>query len=350
MEKSNKGKKVLKICLKILIPVVAIFIIAAIVLQCCGFGPLFGLYEPKSDSHKYTDELEDYGIWDNTIDKQMPQTVVYKLVMDHFKAPLPEGKTAKKVIFLGFDGFRADAIANIKDDPKSAIMYVKSKGGLYHTFAGGVPGKSEQHTSTAPGWASMLTGGWSIFHGINNNGQNKNANETFLTTLAKQGHPASFTASWREHTALSYRPDIVRSIKENIPVTYTHCIDDMDTYYHVLDYVAKAKGEKKTPQEDPDVVFFTFEFTDHAGHFYGFGNNKNYYQGSLDANKFGYDIIKTIEARSTYAQEDWLIVISTDHGGTGHVHGGQSIMERSTWLAVNKKLNVNDSYLSFEND
>ena len=104
MEKSNKGKKALKVCLKIIIPIVAIFVIAAIVLQCCGFGPLFGLYEPKSNSAKYTDELEDYGIWDNTIENQMPQTVVYKLVMDHFNAPLPEGKTVKKVIFLGFDG------------------------------------------------------------------------------------------------------------------------------------------------------------------------------------------------------------------------------------------------------
>lgn len=150
MEKTKK-KKVIKILLKILIPIIAIAVVLGIGMQIAGFGAFYGFYEPKSNSSKYTDELESYGIWDNTIDNAVPQTVIYKLVMDHFNSPLPEGKTAKKVIFLGFDGFRADALANIKDDPNSAIMYVKSLGGLYHAYAGGVPGVSEQHTSTAPG-------------------------------------------------------------------------------------------------------------------------------------------------------------------------------------------------------
>ena len=345
MEKTKK-KKVIKILLKIFIPIIAIALVLGIGMQIAGFGAFYGFYEPRNEK-KYPQLIDDFGIWDNTLDTAVPQTVVHKIVMDHFNSPLPEGKKVKKVIFLGFDGFRADAIGNVKDDPESAIMYVKSLGGLYHAYAGGVPGVSEQHTSTAPGWASMLTGGWSLFHGINNNGQYKNGNETFLTTLAKQGHNATFTASWREHTSLSYRPDIVRSIKENIPVTYNHEIDDMATYYQVLKYVSKSEGQQKTAAEDPDVVFFTFEFTDHAGHFYGFGNNKNYYQGSLDANSFGYDIIKTIESRDTYEQEDWLILISTDHGGTGHTHGGQSQMERQTWIAVNKKLELDDSYFKY---
>ncbi len=121
----------------------------------------------------------------------------------------------------------------------------------------------------------------------------------------------------------------------------------METYYTVLNYVAKPEGKEKTAAEDPDVIFFTFEFTDHAGHLYGFGNNNNYKNGSLDADKFGYEIIKTIEARSTYNEEDWLIVISTDHGGKGHNHGGQSVMERSTWLAVNKNIEITDEYLNY---
>lgn len=137
MEQSKK-KKVIKTLLKIFIPIIAVLLVLGIGLQIAGFGAFFGLYEPKSNSSKYTDELEEYGVWDNTIETQVPQTVVYKMVMDHFNSPLPEGKKVKKVIFLGFDGYRADAIANIKDDPNSAIMYVKSLGGLYHAYAGGV--------------------------------------------------------------------------------------------------------------------------------------------------------------------------------------------------------------------
>lgn len=343
---AKEKKSAVKLLLKIFVPLLAVLLIVMFVLQAVGFGPLFGLYEPKRSS-SYNQQLDEWGIFDNTIDEAMPQTVVHKLVTDHFNAPLPAGKTSKKVIFLGFDGFRADAIEYVKDDPESAIMYIKNQGGLYHTFAGGVEGGALQDTSTAPGWSTMLTGGWAAYHGLDGNGKSKNDAETFLTALAKQGHPGSFTVSWREHTKLSYRPDIVLAIEQGLPIEYNHGIDDMATYYTVLNYVAKPEGKEKTPQEDPDVIFFTFEFTDHAGHLNGFGNNKNYQQGAIDANTFGYEIIKTIEARSTYDQEDWLIIISTDHGGTGHNHGGQSVMERSTWLAVNKPIEITDEYLGY---
>lgn len=92
--------------------------------------------------------------------------------------------------------------------------------------------------------------------------------------------------------------------------------------------------------------FFTLEFTDHAGHDTGFGNqNEAYIQGCKYDDAYGYDIIKTIEARSTYQQEDWLIIISTDHGGTKTSHGGQTAFERMTWLACNKAINITDEYL-----
>ena len=348
MSDSKKKRSIPKLLLKIFIPIIAVAIIAAIVLRLAGFGPLYGLYEPKNPD-TYASEIEAMGVFDNTLDNAMPQTIIHKLVMEHFSSSLPEGKTVKKAIFLGFDGYRADAIANVKDDPKSAIMYVKSLGGLYHTFAGGVAGVNEQHTSTAPGWCSMLTGGWANYHTVSDNGMTKNDKETFLTTLARQGHATSFTASWKEHFNLTYTPDIALAANENLPVKYNCMEDDDGTLQQVMSYVTKSADRSKTAEEDPDMIFFTFEYTDHNGHLYGFGNNDNYYQGSLDANKYGYQIIKAIEQRDTYDQEDWLIIISTDHGGTGHVHGGQSPMERETWLAINKQLDITDEYLNYAN-
>ena len=346
-KKPTKKKKVIKVLLKIFIPIIAILVVLGIGLQIAGFGAFFGLYEPQSNS-KYPQVIEDYGVWDNTIDTAIPQTAMHKIVMDHFNAPLPAGKTVKKVLFMGFDGCRTDTIPNIQDDPNSAIMYIKSQGGLYHTFSGGITGQSEQPTSTAPSWCSMLTGGWAALHGVEDNGYEKNDAETFLTTLAKQGHAGSFTISWREHLGLTYRPDVAKAINENLPIEYKYCVDDSDTYYQVLKYVAKSKGQQKTAQEDPDVIFFTFESPDHNGHLYGFGNNDNYKQGSLDANYFGKKVIDTIEARDSYAQEDWLIIVTTDHGGTGHTHGGQTQMERQTWMATNKKLDITDDYLTYD--
>ena len=311
---------------------------------------LFSKKCKRNEKRTYIDEIQQLGIFENTDETALPQTIVHKLIMEHLAAPLPEGKTAKKAIFIGYDGYRADGLENIKDLDNSGIMYIKSLGGLYRAFSGGVKDGATQATSTAPSWMAMLTGGWAAYNGVDDNGQSKNDAKTFLTKAAEMGYNASFTTSWREHTKLSYFPDIVNSITSGLPVEYTHQIDDEATYYQVLKYVAKPQSIEKTEDEDPDVIFFTFEHTDHAGHGTGFGNqNEEYVQGCKDADSWGYNVIKTIEARSTYDTEDWLIVISTDHGGTGLSHGGQSLFERSTWLACNKQIELNDENLNFAN-
>lgn len=302
----------------------------------------------KADT--YSKEIENMNVFDSNVENAMPQTVIHKLIMNHFNSDLPEGKSIKKAIFIGYDGFRADGIENIMNNENSAIMYLKGQGGLYHTFSGGIAGVNEQATSTAPSWMAMLTGGWGNYNGITDNSQMKNPDaDTFLTSFARQGHYASFTTSWREHTELSYRPDISQSIKEGLPVEYTHQIDDTATYYQILKYVSKAENVQKTSAQDPDVIFFTLEYADHAGHSTGFGNqNEEYIQGCKNDDLYGYDIIKTIEARSSYDEEDWLIIISTDHGGTRLSHGGQTPFERMTWLACNKEINITDDYLNYE--
>lgn len=248
--------------------------LCALSLSGCGKPEI-----KKADT--YADEIEGMGIFDSTCAQALPQTIIYKLITEHFAAPLPEGKTVKKAIFLGYDGFRADGLANIKDMDDSGIMYVKSQGGLYHTFSGGISGVNEQATSTAPSWMAMLTGGWAEYNGMDDNGQMKNPDATtFLTEIAETGKAASFTTSWREHTKLSYRPDIIHSIENGLPIEYTHQIDDEGTYYRILKYVSKPAGLEKTAQQDPDVIFFTFEHTDHAGHDTGFGNqNEEYVKG-----------------------------------------------------------------------
>ena len=323
-------------------------ILACLLAVTALFAGCSGHKENKKES-TYASDVEALGIWDNKTEEALPQTVIHKLVTDHFAAPLPKGKTVKKAIFIGYDGYRADGLENIKDKTDGAIMYLKSQGGLYHAFSGGVAGQNEQHTSTAPSWMAMLTGGWGDYNGITDNGQEKKADvDTFLTSQAKAGHAVSFTTSWREHTALSYRPDIVSSIQQGLPAEYTHQIDDTATYYQVLKYVANPAGAKKTAQEDPDCMFLTLEFTDHVGHDTGYGNNnEEYIEACQDADTYGYNIIKTIEARSTYAAEDWLIVISTDHGGTHTGHGGQTPFERMTWIACNQQIPVTEDYLNY---
>jgi predicted AlkP superfamily pyrophosphatase or phosphodiesterase len=46
-------------------------------------------------------------------------------------------------------------------------------------------------------------------------------------------------------------------------------------------------------------------------------------------------ILEALVKRKNYQNEDWLIVLASDHGGTGWQHGGQSNEERNAYLILN---------------
>jgi predicted AlkP superfamily pyrophosphatase or phosphodiesterase len=46
------------------------------------------------------------------------------------------------------------------------------------------------------------------------------------------------------------------------------------------------------------------------------------------------ELLRAMRARPKFADENWLIFITTDHGGRGNKHGGDSDEERKIWLAA----------------
>ena len=57
-------------------------------------------------------------------------------------------------------------------------------------------------------------------------------------------------------------------------------------------------------------------------------------------------LLEAIAQRDSYDEEDWLILITTDHGGVDSGHGGQSDEERITWLASNRPLTLDKAALA----
>ena len=47
-------------------------------------------------------------------------------------------------------------------------------------------------------------------------------------------------------------------------------------------------------------------------------------------------LIEAVKARPTYETEDWLILITSDHGGYVRGHGGSTLMERMMFIVTNK--------------
>ena len=88
-----------------------------------------------------------------------------------------------------------------------------------------------------------------------------------------------------------------------------------------------------------DFIFVIYEPTDSTGHNYGFTiNNPRYKEAFNTADQYGFETIDAIKQRATYGTEDWLIIITSDHGGIGTDHGGASIQERMTFIVANKEI------------
>lgn len=260
-------------------------------------------------------------------DIRYPQTIVHDIVMS-FLSDESTGKE-KKVLVLGYDGFREDALINIFQDETSAVNNIIQDGELYRSYAGG---NGNQDTSTAPGWLSILNGNWAYQVGVQDNNDVKDETiTTLLDEAIELGYTSTFIASWDPHFSVTYSKDIAY---QNGKAKYQQMANDEET-------VAQLKTElSDTSDNSTDVVFATLEYADHAGHTYGYGNSSEKYVSAVkEADKVAYQLIQAIYERETFKNEDWLIIITTDHGGVETNHGGQSSEEINTWFAINKKIN-----------
>ena len=331
---------------KILIPILCVLLIAGAatgyILYHRGVHPSKWLVEGDDawKSLDYEQTLNSFSMMDNTWQTAVPQTRVYDLIKAHFDAPLPQGKTQKKAIVIGYDGCRVENFRLLENSKKSAINLLLEDGGhAAFCYAGGAnyPHSLRQNTDTAPGWCSMLTGVLSDVHHITANLQPKAVEpKTLVTTLPEDGviRKSAFYTTWTGFFVESEATYVHewKYVRQNHINAKFRCgfVDDLTRR------LVNAELKRKNCA---DFVFAVFDYTDHAGHATGFTvENPDYVSAFREEDAVGAKVIETIRARKTYDTEDWLILISTDHGGNDCGHGGPSFEERMTFIVSNKDI------------
>ena len=254
-----------------------------------------------------------------------PQSILYNLVMNHLSENT-ENKN-KKVLFIGYDGFRADCLPVILENTSGAVSRVIAEGSLVSTYAGGTA-EHPQQTCTAAGWCSILTGKGAAESGVwNNKSVKRDSAETFLTSACRRGYSCAFVSSYHSHFENTFVRDIRSAEKERLNIEYIKTSSDEETKNVALSLISGNKH---------DVIFVIFEYPDDAGHSAGFSSEEEAYRNAcVNADRAGTELLDAAAACDG-TDDDRLIVITTDHGGIGRRHGGQSDGERSTWAAVNK--------------
>ncbi|MFF0748993.1 alkaline phosphatase family protein [Streptomyces sp. NPDC004267] len=232
---------------------------------------------------------------------------------------LPDGTSKDKVLFVGMDGLRYDRIDAAKAPNLKSLM-AGGTYGLSLLYANPMAG-----TLSGPGWSTISTGVWPDKHGVKDNtftGRNYTQYPGFLARLHQIRPELSLFAAvdWPEL-------DTYGTVTPGADAKVVHNND-----YAVNDLAITDITEDVLRNQNPDVLFVYFGETDEIGHTYGAASPK--YTDAIDVQD-GYlgRLLAAIEARPTYADERWTVIVATDHGHTDPGgHGGSSIEERRTFV------------------
>ena len=315
--------------------------IIAIVAILLAIGVALTFYftrymKDKNDTEKLYRQNVATVEYENSVETAYAQTQIYDVVNEHFNSQLPDDKTEKKAIIIGYDGCRADILAEMQNENSGIGAMLQDGASINLAYCGGVnfPQTNTQDTSTAPGWCSILTGQWADVHGITANDITKSLDtKTLLTSLTEDKviDSAAFITKWAGHFSrdnATYLLEKQYCEENNLDVDFNKCKNDEASLEAALEEI----GQK----DCADFTFVIYEQTDSTGHNFGFTfNNPKYKTAFEEIDSFGYKTLEAIKARETYETEDWLIIITSDHGGFSTDHGGESIQERMTFVVMN---------------
>lgn len=256
------------------------------------------------------------------------------------------GKKPKKVVFIIVDGLSADMIEN---KPTPNLDAVAKKGGYTPAYVGGKKGGySETPTISAVGYNSLLTGTWVNKHNVwGNSIKAPNYHYPTVFRLLKDQYPDKKTAvfsTWLDNRTKLIGEGLEETGKTKIDyaydgfeldtVNFPH--DPERTYIRNIDEKVALEAARYIRTEGPDLSWVYLEYSDDMGHKYG--DSPQLDQAIAFEDHLIGEIWNAIQYREENKGEEWLFIITTDHGRTqetGHHHGGQSDRERSTWIVTN---------------
>ena len=249
---------------------------------------------------------------------------------------IDSAKLNRKVIVIGIDGVRSDAIQQ-NSSPFLHSLSVTNE--VYYTESHGV----ELITSSGPNWSSILTGVHYAKHQVDDNSfGNPNYSEysTFFEYIEEVDSTIN-TASIVHWTPINTQ--ILSSVTDFSPQI---SINDLQVYEQAQNLLMNAAPL------DADIVFLHFDELDAAGHSYGFTLEETEYAGTLNTlDGYVENLFNSIEAKRLNG-EDWLFVVVSDHGGDGTGHGDASnpYINQTIFFAQHPSLDFKDQYMSNQTD
>ena len=231
----------------------------------------------------------------------------------------------KKVLLLGIDGVQYQHLEKLPTPNFDRLKIQKA-------FAGGVEHQqTEQATASGPAWTTIMTGVWANKHGVSENSSGL-ANPSYpglyrrIYSVYPNAKMYGFV-TWKQTHVNYFGNDLMLLLEEN---NGSSDLDNLDKTLAVLENKAA------------DFIFLHFDDVDNAGHAYCF--SAAYDEAIKMADQRLGQVLDAIEKRTQltqFEQEDWLVLVVSDHGrdADGCSHGAQTENEKTVFIASNKDLN-----------
>ncbi|MFF4140134.1 alkaline phosphatase family protein [Streptomyces sp. NPDC001698] len=233
-------------------------------------------------------------------------------------AGLPSGTKKAKTLVIGIDGATFDTFA------RADVPHLKQ------LMAEGMTARSNLYanplapTLSGPGWSSIATGVWPDKHNVKDNNftsPNYAQYPDYSTRLETADRAAStlVVGTWGPISQTVFGPKTDLRIAGG---------NDAGTTAKTVDYLAHG---------NPDSTFVHLDEVDGAGHSSGSASTA-YLNALRTADGQVAQMLDAVTSRPTYADEDWLIVVTADHGHTPTGgHGGNTPLERGTFVIAKGK-------------
>jgi len=230
-----------------------------------------------------------------------------------FKKPSQDARA--KVLVVGLDGVRPDALA-LAETP-TIDMLTRHAAYSYNAHT-----QMHEKTKSGPGWASVMTGVDGDKHKVDSNLNDvlENHNELYPSFLER----AHVELGSRTVAAAHWAPVLLLTPDEALSEVALG--NDNSVALQMSDFLH---------QGDYDLHFLHLDDPDAAGHSNGFGpGNPLYIEAIENSDTHLKTLIDNVLMRPTIADEDWLFIVTTDHGGGGFDHGAKDAENRTIFLIV----------------
>jgi arylsulfatase A-like enzyme len=223
-------------------------------------------------------------------------------------------KPISRVLFVAFGGLRGDVLPKVSTPNLDSLR--KSGGYSDHCLA-------VLPTENGPTWTSMLTGQGPSSHGVKENdlkGWRPNIAPALPTLLQLSGYPGKFY-----------------SVTQNDAMARL-LFDAHESLHREKDDDIESEAQRLLEFENPGVLFVQFNAAEKAGSRFGYEIWSPLYRSAfVEFDQRLGKLCHSLRQRPGYAHENWMVIVTANHGGHGRKAGTAKESDRRVFLLLTGK-------------